>query len=383
MSALIKYNAARQALQLAASIDEVKDIRDKSLAMAAYAKQAKDTELIGYANEIRARAERKAGLLLRNMEMARGRLKQGAIMPVVPKKNHGESPQTLAELGISKKESAAWQKIAAMPNEVFEEVIIKPITTGNISISKAYQEIKSAEKKRKLVEKKVEVAQLTAKDIADNRPVLKNLSYGDLFRELDDKSFDLLITDPPYSTDLADIDGFIDDWLFAALAKIKDGGRAYICIGAYPVELAAYLNKLARQSRFIVDCPLIWTYRNTLGVTPKNKYNLNYQVILHLYQSNSNSLDNSITNEMFSVQDINAPDGRQGDRFHTWQKPEELALRLIRHSTKVGDSILDPFSCTGTFPIAASKLGRNAIGCDISLDNLKIAEARGCHVVLY
>jgi DNA modification methylase len=190
-----------------------------------------------------------------------------------------------------------------------------------------------------------------------------------------------LITDPPYSTDIDDIEQFVDEWLFAALDKVSDTGRAYICIGAYPKELMVYLNKLSQQDRFIVDNPLIWTYRNTLGVTPKRKYNLNYQVILHLYTEQSADLDTSITNEMFSVQDINAPDGRQGDRYHTWQKPDELAMRLIRHSTVIGAKVFDPFCCTGTFPIAAAKLNRIAIGCDISKENLLIAEKRGCNVV--
>ena len=84
---------------------------------------------------------------------------------------------------------------------------------------------------------------------------------------------------------------------------------------------------------------------------------------------------------MFSVQDINAPDGRQGDRYHTWQKPEELASRLIRHSTQPGDVILDPFTCTGTFPVVASKLNRKVVAGDISVENLNIAESRGCNVI--
>jgi len=82
--------------------------------------------------------------------------------------------------------------------------------------------------------------------------------------------------------------------------------------------------------------------------------------------------------EQFSVQDINAPDGRLGDRYHAWQKPIELAERFVRHSTKEGDTVLDPFACTGSFLLAASKLGRRASGCDIDQANIDIAVQRGC-----
>lgn len=84
---------------------------------------------------------------------------------------------------------------------------------------------------------------------------------------------------------------------------------------------------------------------------------------------------------MFSVQDINAPDGRKGDRYHTWQKPNELARRLIKHSTKEDDKIFDIFACTGTFLLIGSKMNRQVTGCDISKENLKIAEERGCEIL--
>ncbi len=254
-----------------------------------------------------------------------------------------------------------------------------PEATSEVILEVAKE--KKLKKQEQIKKRKEEYTEATKRDIKHNRPEVHHRDCIEFMEGMDSDSIDLLITDPPYSTDIDDIETFAKKWVTLALDKLKKTGRGYICIGAYPKELKAYLDILMNQDKFIVDNPLIWTYRNTLGQTPKRKYNLNYQVILHLYSGESADLDTSITNEMFSVQDINAPDGRLGDRYHTWQKPDELAYRFIKHSSKEGDTVFDPFACTGTFLIAASKFNRKSLGCDISDENLKISEERGCHVI--
>jgi ParB-like chromosome segregation protein Spo0J len=189
---------------------------------------------------------------------------------------------------------------------------------------------------------------------------------------LDQEPCDLLLTDPPYATDVDDITKFAKRWLPEALSKVKPTGRAYICVGAYPEELHAYC------SVRMPDQILVWTYRNTMGPATKDRYKLNWQAILYYVGEDAPPLNCDSLNELFSVQDINAPDGRQGDRFHEWQKPLELAERIIRHSTKPSDKVIDPFCCTGSFLLAAASLGRIASGCDISKANLAIALKRGC-----
>ncbi len=247
---------------------------------------------------------------------------------------------------------------------------------GKKTITKSKQEkkqkaLQDAEKKKILsLEAEVKIA-----------PKITLADCKDFLKTIKPESVDLILTDPPYITEFepAEFRRFVDSWLNDLLSKLKQTGRAFICTGAYPQEMLTYL-LCFQKSGFIIDSPLIWTYRNTLGQTPKMKYNLNYQFVWHLYKTTSNPLDTSITNEMFSVQDINAPDGRLGDRFHTWQKPDELANRLVRHASKEGDTVLDVFACTGTFLIAAAKAKRHAIGCEINKVNIELAKNRGCKI---
>ncbi len=63
-------------------------------------------------------------------------------------------------------------------------------------------------------------------------------------------------------------------------------------------------------------------------------------------------------------------------RNHPAPYPMELAERLIRMFSFVGDTVLDPFMGTGTTNIAASRWGRNSIGVEVDPHYFQYARKR-------
>lgn len=114
---LVRYEQARQALAECHQVDEVKDIRDKAEAMAAYARQAKDQDLILWATEIKVRAERRAGEMLKHSRESGERAGSGGSL------RKESQVSTLSDIGVSKDQSARWQALAAMPADHFETAV--------------------------------------------------------------------------------------------------------------------------------------------------------------------------------------------------------------------------------------------------------------------
>jgi phage N-6-adenine-methyltransferase len=138
--ALARYERARKALAEAHRVDEAKDIRDKAVAMQVYARQANDTELIGYATGIRLRAERRAGELLAEMAKAKGTRGQlrgdvlvGGRAPTPPT----ETTPTLKDMGVTKTQSSKWQKLAKLPEDKFEAKVAALKTKAENSTTSA------------------------------------------------------------------------------------------------------------------------------------------------------------------------------------------------------------------------------------------------------
>lgn len=63
-------------------------------------------------------------------------------------------------------------------------------------------------------------------------------------------------------------------------------------------------------------------------------------------------------------------------RNHPAPYPVELAVRLIRMFSFVGDTVLDPFWGTGTTSLAAMSWGRNSVGVEVNPNYLRYAAKR-------
>lgn len=156
MTALIRYEQARTALAACHSVDEVKDIRDKAEAMAAYARQAKDSELIQFATEIKVRAERRCGEMLATTEKNRGAAGIGSNQHEV--RSHASTAPTLADMGLTRDESSRYQQLAAMPADHFETAVATAkATAGEVTTAfmlRAAKDAKPQPIKGKAAEKK-------------------------------------------------------------------------------------------------------------------------------------------------------------------------------------------------------------------------------------
>lgn len=111
------YETAKNALANCASIDECQDWADKAAALASYAKQANDEELMKMATRIRDRAIRRAGELLKQIDG------QGNNQHTMG--DHGKltQRQAAADAGLSSHQQLQAVRVANVPQAEFERQV--------------------------------------------------------------------------------------------------------------------------------------------------------------------------------------------------------------------------------------------------------------------
>ena len=151
MNELIKLNKARQALMEAKTLQEIREIKDIAKAVKAYAQAKKlGVEMVNDATEIELRAEREMGKLIAQKQEEGELATPGDHKFSANVQGNDIYKITLPEIGITRNESSNAKKLAAIPEEKFEQKISelksekKPLTkTGflkEIAFEKKFKE---------------------------------------------------------------------------------------------------------------------------------------------------------------------------------------------------------------------------------------------------
>jgi site-specific DNA-methyltransferase (adenine-specific) len=226
-------------------------------------------------------------------------------------------------------------------------------------------------------------------------------------RSLAAESVDLIFADPPYNINKAEWDKFSSQeqyirwsmqWIQEAARVLKKNGTIYIC------GFSEILADLKHPSmRYFDSCRwLVWHYKNKANLG--NDWGRSHESLLHLRKS---------CYQTFNIDDVRIPYGNhtlkypshpqaessqygnKGKRKDVWipnpkgakpkdvievpttcngmgektphptQKPEELVRKFVLASSNEGDTVLDPFSGSGTTLVVAEQLDRKWLGCDI------------------
>lgn len=115
------YETAKNALAQCQAIDECKDWADKAAALASYARQSEDLELEKMAQRIRARAMRRAGELLKQIEPQKGA--RTDLQPTDGGDSRLMRSEVAKQAGMSERQQVTAVRVASIPEPEFTKQV--------------------------------------------------------------------------------------------------------------------------------------------------------------------------------------------------------------------------------------------------------------------
>ena len=229
----------------------------------------------------------------------------------------------------------------------------------------------------------------------------QKIILGDVVEKLKSipsESINLIVTDPPYNLskdygktkDNMEFEEYLNwskEWLSECKRVLKNDGTIYVFMG---MRFISYLYViLERDLGMKFNSWITWYYTQGIGktkgfsprhddilmFTKSDKFNFyldNVRVPQQTYRSVNNMRGANPSNVWEFSHVHYCQKSRQP---HPTQKPEALYERMILASSKEGDTVLDPFSGSGTALRVCQQTGRNGIGIEINpeyVDNTKL-----------
>ena len=210
-------------------------------------------------------------------------------------------------------------------------------------------------------------------------------------KTLADNSIDLIVTDPPY--DIGSINGggsvntvkklnkSLQDLRKADLIKGYDivafGEEALRVMNEINIyfwcnkkQIPTYFDFYVNKHKCTFDI-LAWHKTNALP-TYSNKYLSDTEYLLYFRKGKGKCFPESYEDaKTYYVAPINHKDKKLWG--HPTIKPLDITEKIIRNSTRQGQTVLDPFSGSGTTAIACINNSRNFIGFELDKDYYDIS----------
>ena len=208
-------------------------------------------------------------------------------------------------------------------------------------------------------------------------------------RLIEDKSVDLIVTDPPYRTIsggsgptsamhsrpsgmLCKNDGKIfehnsvefDEYLPDLFRVLKDDSHMYLMVNFLNLESAM---SSVRSAGFGIHNLLIWKKNNA---TPNRWYMKNIEYVIFARKGKAKAIRNKGSKTCHDFNNI------IGKKTHPTEKPISLISHYIENSSNTGDLVLDPFMGSGSSAVASASLGRRFLGFEIDEQYFSIAKER-------
>lgn len=201
----------------------------------------------------------------------------------------------------------------------------------------------------------------------------------DVMKTFPDKSFDLVLTDPPYGMDYQSsrrtdkyekIAGDVSlEWLkpflLQAYRVLKENTHIYLFCNDYAIS---DFRRELEVAGFTPKRTLVWVKNNHTSGDLEGDYANKTEFVVFGHKGRR---------ELNGSRDTNVVHAKRVETaFHPTQKPSDLMQYFIGKSSNEGDTVLDPFAGSGSTLVAAKYLNRKSVGIELSEQYCEIARKR-------
>ena len=373
MDALQLRDNAKQQLAEIRTIETGVEYLNKVKAIETWAKaEKKDAELQNIIAEQKLRTQRILGGLLNESDIGKGRPN---------KMSKTTTFNSLKDVGINRDQSSAFQKIASLPQEMFEEEIATAKEETNKRIELTTSRMLTAAKQYEKDKKRKEQGEVIKTiNISDK---IKNGDSLEILKTLPDNSIDIVLTDPPYGIDYKSnrseyknsitSRGLLNDskedafYLLDETCKIlldktsQDSHLYFFCSWSVFSSFESIISKY-----FTIKTPIVWDKGNKGSGDLENDWGNQTELIIYCTKGKKN-----INYRKGNV--ISVPKVHSSKLIHPTQKPTELIKEILEVSALKNDFVVDPFMGSGSTIKACDEYGVKSLGIELDKEMFLLA----------